>query len=166
MYTARYTVHSTLCTQCTLHTTQCTAHSAHSVHCTLHSAQHTLHTVYTALCTVHNTLCTQCTLHSAQCTLHSSPGMATCHLHTSEGLDIYIPQGSRDHFLDTGNNNPVHCTVCCSVHCIVQCTFYTVHSIQLTCLFTRLESLPWFSRVSDSPVSAETVIYEAFVLIG
>ena len=31
-----------------------------------------------------------------------------------------------------------------------------------TCLYARLES----SRISDSSVSAETVIYEAFVLMG
>ena len=36
-----------------------------------------------------------------------------------------------------------------------------------TCLFTRLERvLPGLSRVSDSPVSAENVIYETFVLMG
>ena len=32
-----------------------------------------------------------------------------------------------------------------------------------TCLFTRLESA---CRVSDSPVSLENVIYDAFVLMG
>ena len=36
-------------------------------------------------------------------------------------------------------------------------------SFTATCLFTRLEES---SSVSDSQVSAENVIYEAFVLIG
>ena len=35
-----------------------------------------------------------------------------------------------------------------------------------TCLFTRLESLAWSQQGSDSPVSAENDIYEAFVLMG
>ena len=34
-----------------------------------------------------------------------------------------------------------------------------------TYLFTRLESPPGPSRVSDSPVLAETVVYESFVVI-
>ena len=34
-----------------------------------------------------------------------------------------------------------------------------------TCLFTRLEESSGPSRISDSSVSAENVIYEAFVLL-
>ena len=38
---------------------------------------------------------------------------------------------------------------------------------QSTCLFTRLDRVyPGPSRVSDSPVSAENIIYEDFVLMG
>ena len=33
-------------------------------------------------------------------------------------------------------------------------------------LFTRLESLAWARRVSDSSDSAENIIYKAFVLMG
>ena len=35
-----------------------------------------------------------------------------------------------------------------------------------SCLFTRLESLAWSSKVSASSVFAETVIYEAFDVMG
>ena len=39
--------------------------------------------------------------------------------------------------------------------------------LNATCLFTRLDRVyPGFSRVSDSPLSAENVIYEDFVLMG
>ena len=52
----------------------------------------------------------------------------------------------------------VQCVV--SEMCSVQCSVYS------TCLFIRLESLALSQQVSDSSVSAETVIYETFVLMG
>ena len=42
----------------------------------------------------------------------------------------------------------------------------SVAPLVATCLFTWLESLAGPSRVSDSPVSAENLIYEAFVVMG
>jgi hypothetical protein len=42
-----------------------------------------------------------------------------------------------------------------------------MEAMEATCLFTRMDRVyPGPSRVFDSPVSAENVIYEDFVLMG
>ena len=156
LYAAHCCTHCTVCTA--VHTVRCCTHctlmytlytAVHTVHCCTHCTL--LYTLYTALLTAVHTLqcftllltavhtvlfCTHCTL---LYTMYTVVHSVHCYTHSSL---LYT----------------VHCfthrtLLYTTVHCYTHCTL--LYTLQ-----------PGPSRVSDSPLSAEKVIYEAIVLMG